>query len=60
MGGTQVVIEGYSYHPMMQHVSRGATVTWTNEDSVPHSVTFRTGMADSGLLKEGQTFQYTF
>jgi plastocyanin len=60
MGGTQVVIEGYSYHPMMLRVSRGATITWTDEDNVPHSVTFRNGMADSGLLKEGQTFQYTF
>jgi plastocyanin len=60
MGGTQVMIEGYTYHPMMLRVSRGITVTWTNEDSVAHSVTFRNDMADSGLLNEGQTFRYTF
>lgn len=60
MGSTQVVIEGDRYHPMMLRVPRGTTVTWTNEESELHSVTFRNRMADSGLLKEGQTFRYTF
>lgn len=60
MGSTQVVIEGDRYHPMMLRVPRGTTVTWTNEESEPHSVTFRNRMADSGLLKEGQIFRYTF
>lgn len=60
MGGTQVAIQGYMYHPMMLQVPSGTTVTWTNEDSVAHSVTFRNRMADSGLLQEGQTFRYTF
>lgn len=60
MGGTQVAIEGSMYHPMMLEVPRGTTVTWTNEDKVAHSVTFRNKMADSGLLQKGQTFRYTF
>ena len=60
MGGTQVVIEESTYHPMMLRVPQGTIVTWTNEDSMAHSITFRNGMADSGLLKEGQVFHYTF
>lgn len=48
------------YHPMLLQVPRGTTVTWMNEEDVPHSVTFRNGMADSGLLQEGQSFRYTF
>lgn len=60
MGHPQVEMVGSMYHPMMLRVPRGTTVTWINEDDVSHSVTFRNGMADSGLLREGQTFQYTF
>ena len=60
MGHPYVEIEGSMYHPMMVRVPRGTTVTWTNDDSVAHSVTFRNKMADSGLFQEGQTFRYTF
>jgi len=38
----------------------GTTVTWTNQDNVPHSVTFKNGMQDSGLLSQEQSFSYTF
>jgi plastocyanin len=35
-------------------------VTWTNEDSVPHTVTARTDDFDSGMMQNGDTFSLTF
>jgi plastocyanin len=46
-------------HATMQ-VRVGTTVTWTNQDNVSHSVTFKNGMKDSGLLSQGQSFSYMF
>jgi plastocyanin len=34
--------------------------TWTNLDEAAHTVTFRNGMAASGLLQQGQTYQCSF
>jgi len=40
-------------------VKAGTTVTWNNQNNVPHSVTFTNGMKDSGLFNQGQSFSYT-
>lgn len=57
---TQVSIQNFAFAPANIQVKVGTTVTWTNRDSAPHTVTFRNGMGDSGLLKQGQSFSYTF
>ena len=59
-GVTQVNIQNFAYQPANMQVRAGTTVTWTNQDNVPHSVTFKNGMKDSGLLSAGQSFNYTF
>jgi plastocyanin len=41
-------------------VSVGATVTWTNNDSVSHTVTSNDNLFNSGTLAKGATFQHTF
>jgi plastocyanin len=46
-------------------IQAGTTVTWTNEDSFPHTVTSGTrdnpsGLFDSGNVAQGETFQFTF
>ncbi len=38
----------------------GTTVTWTNDDSTMHTVTSVDGLFDSGFLREGQAWSYTF
>jgi amicyanin len=59
-GNTHPTMQNYTYQPANMQVRVGTTVTWTNQDSVPHSVTFKNGMKDSGLLTQGQSFSYTF
>lgn len=58
--GNTVSISGYSFSPASLNVSTGTTVTWTNNDSVTHTVTSDTGAFSSGDLNPGQTFSYTF
>jgi plastocyanin len=41
-------------------VKVGETVTWTNNDPVPHTVDSREGSMSSGYITKGQSFQYTF
>ncbi len=60
VGVTQVQIVNFAYTPANIQVKAGTTVTWTNQDTAPHSVTFKNGMKDSGILQQGQTFSYTF
>ena len=60
-GVTQVSIQNFAFQPATIQVARGTTVTWTNDDSAPHTVTFRNGgMSGSGTLQRGQNFSYTF
>ncbi len=53
-------MQNFAYQMANIQVRVGTTVTWTNQDNVPHSVTFKNGMKDSGLLSQGQSFSYTF
>ncbi len=59
-GVTHMNIQNFAYQYANMQVRAGTTVTWTNQDNVPHSITFKNGMKDSGLLSAGQSFSYTF
>ena len=59
-GVTHMNMQHFAYQMANIQVRAGTTVTWTNQDNVPHSVTFKNGMKDSGLLSQGQSFSYTF
>lgn len=41
-------------------VSVGTKVKWTNNDSVPHTVTSDSGAFASDNLAKGQSFEFTF
>lgn len=66
VGVTQVYVVNDTFTPARIQVALGATVTWTNRDSVPHSVTLSpvvissSGNLESGLLYPGQSISYTF
>jgi plastocyanin len=55
-----VEIKDYTYTPATLTIAAGTTVTWTNDDSVPHTVTASDGSFDSGNLNPGQSFSFTF
>lgn len=59
-GTNLVAIRNFAFHPMNLQVKAGTTVTWTNQDTAAHTVTFRDGTKGSGLLQQGQSFSYTF
>ena len=41
-------------------IAAGTTVTWVNQDIMPHTTTSDGGVCDSGLLQPGQSFSYPF
>ena len=60
-------IENFAFVPATLTVAVGTTVTWTQQDEIPHTVTSgQPGAADEGslfdspLLELGQTFSVTF
>lgn len=61
-----VSIDNMSYSPVTITVKAGTIITWTNNDSVEHTVTSDSGLFDSGaistpgLYTNGGTFSYTF
>jgi plastocyanin len=58
---TEVVIDNFSFSPRTFTAPVGATVTWTNHDSVPHVVTSADDQfKKSPVLKTGQRFSNTF
>ena len=55
-----VDIKDFAFSPVTITIPLGTTVTWTNNDSVPHTVTSTTGIFDSGIMGQGKNFVYTF
>ena len=55
-----VAIRNYSFSEHRITVAPGTTVTWTNEDDLPHTVTGDNGGPASGTLTTGQSYSYTF
>jgi len=50
-----VPIEGMAFKLATVNAARGDTVTWTNKDVVPHTVT-AAGKFDSGNIAPGKSF----
>jgi plastocyanin len=48
-----VRIAGFAFDPPTITVKTGTTVTWTNEDSATHTITWADGTPPSGSLKKG-------
>jgi plastocyanin len=58
--GAAVTIAGFAFKPASIEVTVGTTVTWTNEDPAPHTVTATDGSFDSGTIASGATFSQVF
>jgi plastocyanin len=59
-GASAVTIQNFAFNPPTLTVKVGTEVTWTNQDSTTHTVTFDTGGAKSGDLAQGATYKQTF
>ncbi len=57
--GASVAIRGFKFSPADLTVAKGTTVTWTNQDSVPHTVKFGDG-TESPTLSQGQSYSRSF
>src|ERR671917_378213 len=62
-GSSSLTTDSYSPNPVQ--VSTGATVTWTNDDSQPHTATSGENATpdqrfDSGIMAPAATFEHTF
>jgi len=60
-----VTIQNNTFNPGNRTVASGTTIKWTNNDSVPHTVTSgssgnETGVFDSGNIAPGATYEFTF
>src|SRR5688572_3850089 len=58
---TEIEIENFAFSPETITVKKGTTITWTNRDSMAHTVTGNDGQGpDSELLDQGESYSYTF
>lgn len=57
---TSVTIESFLFNPESLTIKAGETVTWTNKDSVAHTITEDKGVFDSGSINSGATYSFTF
>jgi len=56
---TAIKMRKESFVPNKTTVAAGTRITWTNTDSVPHSVTASDNRFDSGPILPGKSFEWT-
>ena len=56
----EVKIDNFVYNPQQITVKAGTTVTWTNHDDIPHTVTSSTTAFKSKALDTDDKFSFTF
>ena len=55
-----IVMHNFDFAPMMLTVPVGTTVTWTNNDDIPHTSVSTDGVFKSKVLDTDEKFSYTF
>src|ERR1700737_4804371 len=55
-----VAIQNFAFSPAVVHLLPGGTVTWTNKDATPHTVTDLGSKFDSGAVGTDKIFKFTF
>lgn len=55
-----VSIQNFAFSPAIVTIKAGTTITWTNRDQDPHTVTAMSGPFHSPTLNTDQSFQHTF
>ena len=64
VAGTQISIKGFAFNPNQPSLTKGATITWTNDDGTTHTVTSGVPGTPSGKFNQsldaGKSFSFTF
>jgi len=55
-----VQIDNFTFEAPTLTVRPGTTVTWTNQDDIPHTVVSKDGAFKSKVLDTGDKFSFTF
>ena len=56
-----VNIKGFAFSPSALNIKKGTKVTWTNNDTVAHTVTSDSGnLLNSSTISPGASFSFTF
>jgi len=55
-----VKIDNFTFNPPMLKVKTGTTVTWTNEDDIPHTVAATGRLFKSKTMDTDETYAFTF
>jgi len=59
-GANEILIQGMAFSPSTITFTAGTTITWTNKDGVPHTVTSNTGIFNSGSIGSNGTYSHLF
>ena len=59
-GENEIFLEYKTYHPTQRSIKVGTTITFINKDNANHTVTSTNKTFDSGTVKSGESFSYTF
>ncbi|NOU18953.1 MAG: cupredoxin family copper-binding protein [Bacteroidales bacterium] len=59
-GANEVYIENMAFNPSTITVAANTTITWTNKDGVPHTVTSSTDLFNSGTIANNGVYSHTF
>ena len=61
VSGNKIELKSFAFNPSELKIKTGETVTWTNKDSAPHTVTSDSGTEiSSPTLSNSQTYSHTF
>ena len=53
-------IDNFTFNPARVTVKAGTTVTWDNEDDIPHTIASSTKLFKSKVLDTDDKFSFTF
>jgi amicyanin len=55
-----VGIDNFTFNPQQLTIKAGATVTWTNQDDIPHTIAAVSKQFKSKALDTGDAYSFTF
>jgi len=56
----EIWLEYKAFHPSQRSIAVGTTITFINKDNANHSVTSTSNLFDSGRIRSGDSWSYTF